>query len=202
MKMIKYQLDKDEEKDIAYWNRISENTEKDKLASFIRENYKLNWVSSTNTTLIPANNTLIFQHPNSMVKIYKKGAYSIPNDSVTVQVNGKSTQITSNDRNINQKLRTRSKDDNDLMVYLKDKKILTTWFDAWRYEQEKSLPIIALIRTITLAIDDYLADYEESDTWKHARKSLKRSAVAFLQSSKISLDTRELLQLKWVLKSY
>jgi hypothetical protein len=59
------------------------------------------------------------------------------------------------------------------------------------------LPVIALIRTITLTIDNYLAEgYDENNTWKHIRESLKRSAVAFLQSSKISLGVKDVASIE------
>jgi hypothetical protein len=113
MKMIQDQLDKDEDKDVVYWNRVSENSEKDKLVSYIKENFNLNWISNINTTHIP-HNILVFEHPNAKIRIDEKGTYSYPKDSITFRVNGKLAQIISDDRNINQKLRARSKDGGDL----------------------------------------------------------------------------------------
>jgi hypothetical protein len=58
----------------------------------------------------------------------------------------------SNDAAIDTTLKVQQSGD-DVAVYLKDKKIVTVWFDAWRYEQEESLPIIALIRNISCHLD-------------------------------------------------
>ena len=39
-------------------------------------------------------------------------------------------------------------------LHLKDKEILTVWFNAWRYEREDKYTLIALLKTIVYAIGD------------------------------------------------
>ena len=63
-----------------------------------------------------------------------------------------------------------------------DQKIVTVWFDAWRYEKEQYLAAVPLIRTIALALEDI--DKSKMKRWELVKKGAQRTLTALLQSSK------------------
>jgi predicted KAP-like P-loop ATPase len=68
----------------------------------------------------------------------------------------------------------------------KNKKILTVWFDAWRYEKEQHLAVIPLLRTVELALEDHI---KRNDTkWEIIRNAIIRTATAFSQSNKANIE--------------
>jgi tetratricopeptide (TPR) repeat protein/GTPase SAR1 family protein len=89
-----------------------------------------------------------------------------------------------------------------LMKMIKDKllnkdNILTVWFDSWKYEKEKYLAIVPLVRTIEIELEDKmlkLKDRTESNSsaskvrrgWYSFRDPLKRTLTA-LESAEITI---------------
>ncbi|HXT84439.1 MAG TPA: P-loop NTPase fold protein [Verrucomicrobiae bacterium] len=77
-----------------------------------------------------------------------------------------------------------------LMKMVKDKlvnkdDVLTVWFDAWKYEREKNLAIVPLIRTIEIELEDKMLKLKDScesnnsvskirNAWNSLREPLKR----------------------------
>jgi hypothetical protein len=55
--------------------------------------------------------------------------------------------------------------------------ILVVWFDAWRYENEKYLTIVPLIRSIKIAIDNKI--YEDSKEKGRVNNSLRELGKGF-----------------------
>jgi KAP family P-loop domain len=62
-------------------------------------------------------------------------------------------------------------------------KILPVWFDAWKYEKEKYIAVIPMIRTIRIALENTSA----SGLLRTVRKGLDRAFAAFTQSTEINL---------------
>jgi len=66
-----------------------------------------------------------------------------------------------------------------------NKKILTVWFDAWRYEREQYLAVIPFLRTIELALEDHIKRNETK--WETVRNAIIRTANAFSESTKANI---------------
>jgi predicted KAP-like P-loop ATPase len=67
----------------------------------------------------------------------------------------------------------------------KDKdKMLTVWFDAWRYEREKHVAVIPFLRQIRIALDNDLAKKEnrKPQNWKKVRRGVDKTLTAFIES--------------------
>jgi predicted KAP-like P-loop ATPase len=52
----------------------------------------------------------------------------------------------------------------------KNKKVLTVWFNAWRYEQEENYGIAALLKTIAIELD-------KSGHYKEVKSQSKCSSI-------------------------
>jgi hypothetical protein len=63
-------------------------------------------------------------------------------------------------------------------------KILTVWFDAWRYEREKNLAVIPFLRQIRISLDNDLAKKGngKAPNWKKVRRGVDRTLTAFIES--------------------
>jgi KAP family P-loop domain len=70
-----------------------------------------------------------------------------------------------------------------------DPKILTVWFDAWRYEREENLAVIPFLRTMKLALD---ASQHYTNKWEVVKNGVKRSAAAFLSSTKVTYGIKDI----------
>ena len=55
-------------------------------------------------------------------------------------------------------------------------KVVTVWFDAWRYEREENLAVIPFLRTIKLKLDT--VDTSTTGNWDVVSNALKRSAAS------------------------
>ena len=64
-------------------------------------------------------------------------------------------------------------------------KILTVWFDAWRYEREKYLAIIPFLRLIRIALDKD-SDKKKNPKWRKVKKALQKTSTAFIESTDVS----------------
>lgn len=62
--------------------------------------------------------------------------------------------------------------------------VITVWFDAWRYEREENLAVIPFLRTLKLTLD--ASEKSKGGKWEGVKNGIKRSAVAFLTSTKVS----------------
>jgi type I restriction-modification system DNA methylase subunit len=59
-----------------------------------------------------------------------------------------------------------------------NRKVLTVWFDPWRYENEEYLAVIPLLRTIRLSLQQFI-DANQIDVEKGKWKKLKESLEEF-----------------------
>jgi hypothetical protein len=73
-------------------------------------------------------------------------------------------------------------------------KIVTVWFDAWRYEREEYLAVIPFLRTLELRLDATKKD--KSGDWEVVKNGVKRTINAFIQSTTFSLGTRGIVSLE------
>jgi hypothetical protein len=67
-------------------------------------------------------------------------------------------------------------------------KILTVWFDAWRYEREKNLAVIPLLRQIRIALENDLTKNRKTSRWNTLRRGLDKTFTAFLESTQLSVS--------------
>ncbi|HYA82013.1 MAG TPA: P-loop NTPase fold protein [Candidatus Bathyarchaeia archaeon] len=70
-------------------------------------------------------------------------------------------------------------------------KIVTVWFDAWRYEREQNVAVIPFLRTIKLTID--ASEKSKEGKWQGVKNGIKRSAAAFLTSTKITYGIKDVV---------
>jgi len=71
-----------------------------------------------------------------------------------------------------------------------NEKVLTVWFDAWRYEKEKYLAVIPFLRQIRIALEKDLAKTEDgkSSRWTILRAGLEKTFTAFVLSTEFSVS--------------
>jgi predicted KAP-like P-loop ATPase len=67
-----------------------------------------------------------------------------------------------------------------------DEKIVTVWFDAWRYEKEEDLAVIPFLRTVSLTIDK-----SKAVDWDLVKNGIRRTAIAFLKSTKVTYGIKD-----------
>src|SRR5919199_1738144 len=72
-------------------------------------------------------------------------------------------------------------------------KIVTVWFDAWRYEREEYLAVIPFLRTVELRLDEIKRD--KAGNWQVVRNGVKKTIDAFVQSTKLSLGPKGIASL-------
>ena len=70
-------------------------------------------------------------------------------------------------------------------------KVVTVWFDAWRYEREENLAVIPFLRTIKLKLDT--VDTSTTGNWDVVSNALKRSAPAFIASTKMTYGIKDIV---------
>jgi len=68
-----------------------------------------------------------------------------------------------------------------------NEKVITVWFDAWRYEREENLAVIPFLRTIKLTLD--ASHKSREGRWEGG---VKRSAAAFLSSTKVTYGIKDI----------
>jgi hypothetical protein len=188
MTMIKNKLE--------YVENISFNSEQNKLKNFIKDTYKIDFSDNAKFEK-QDDNKLVLEDTKEDVLIDSKGTWSNKQgNKLTIHVMDDKAIININD-NIVQELQAKKEKD-DLKIYLTDKKILTVWFDAWRYEQEENLPVIALIRSISLAVDDFILSQQPKEItyWEAIKNSLFRSAIALISSSKITYGIKDIVSVE------
>jgi hypothetical protein len=67
-------------------------------------------------------------------------------------------------------------------------KILTVWFDAWRYEREKYVAIIPFLRLMSIALKERLeGDKENKEIWQKIREGLEKTTNAIIDSMDVTI---------------
>ena len=80
------------------------------------------------------------------------------NNSLSISINNKTifASMLINGKPFNNEFIIKKQGDNDgseLNVYKREKDILTVWFNAWKYENEKYLAVVPFLRTIKITLD-------------------------------------------------
>ena len=68
---------------------------------------------------------------------------------------------------------------------ISNEKILTIWFDAWRYENEKHLAVIPFLRTIRLTLE--ASEKTKTGKWDEVKKGIELTYNAFLTASSLNV---------------
>ena len=79
-----------------------------------------------------------------------------------------------------------------------DKKIITVWFDAWRYEKEQNLAVIPFLRTLKLTLDK--VENSKDRQWKSVKKGVWRCLIAFLTSTTVTYGIKDVVSVETDLK--
>jgi hypothetical protein len=69
-----------------------------------------------------------------------------------------------------------------------NEKVLTVWFDAWRYEREKYLAVIPFLRQIRIALEKDLAKNRKTSRWRALGDALEKTFTAFMVSTEFSVS--------------
>jgi len=70
-----------------------------------------------------------------------------------------------------------------------NKKIVTVWFDAWRYEREENLAVIPFLRTVKLTLD--ASEKSKEGKWGGLINGIKRTTTAYLTATKVKYGPAE-----------
>ena len=72
-----------------------------------------------------------------------------------------------------------------------DKKVVTVWFDPWRYEREEYLAVIPFLRTVKLTLDK--VENSKMGDWEVVKNGVVNTAVAFLKSTKLTYRIKDVI---------
>jgi predicted KAP-like P-loop ATPase len=167
MQMIKSELEK-----IISWKNIEQDSERNKLKKYIKDIYKMDWIDNAECKKVN-DKILILKDPNNYNKVLidKKKAILKFND----------------DEILNLKIK---KENGDELIYLTDKKILTVWFDAWRYENEEFSALVPLVRTIILHLEEHVTKFDQNIqkmAIKNLIKNFKKMGTSLIRNSKTNI---------------
>jgi hypothetical protein len=194
--MIKKDLDQVNAQVIS-WNEILANDVQVKLKSFLRNTYNFPWLDNSKFRQ-PKPNTLIIEDLHDEKVVDRKGTYeNKPKNSLVIEIaDGNANIISGNGQTIGEL--DLWEENGNSMLELKDKKILTVLFDAWRYERDENLVTVALIREILLNVERFIKSRQSAKTnlWIDVKDSLKRSAIAFIRSTKISYGIKDVVSVE------
>jgi uncharacterized protein YjbI with pentapeptide repeats len=65
-----------------------------------------------------------------------------------------------------------------------NKKIVTVWFDAWRYEREEYLAVIPFLRTVKLSLD--AVEKAKAGNWGNVKKGVVKAANIFSKMTTVT----------------
>ena len=140
MKLVQMKLAK-QDKTLRYlfnWNTVLEN-DNDILAlkNFLRQKFSLSYVED-----------LKLERPNGNVMAVHN-TKDLSSTSIVLDEESSASLLVDGIKKSDELIARR--DNNDLNIYVKNK-ILTVWFNAWRYEREDQYSLIALMKTIGYAM--------------------------------------------------
>jgi hypothetical protein len=78
------------------------------------------------------------------------------NNSLSISIDNKKTifaSVSINGKLFNNEFIVKEEDD-DTKLYKREKDILTVWFNAWKYENERYLAVVPFLRTIKITLDN------------------------------------------------
>ena len=177
MKMIEANLLKSDK--VFNWDRIlNYSSDNENLKRHLMENFaNLEWIGAKEFMKSPDGKT-VEMHDDS-------------NNSLSISINNKTifASMLINGKPFNNEFIIRKEGDNDgseLNVYKREKDILTVWFNAWKYENEKYLAVVPFLRTIKITLDND-KDSKTGKRWDNVGQALENTFRAFIDSTNISL---------------
>jgi hypothetical protein len=75
-----------------------------------------------------------------------------------------------------------------------ENKILTVWFDAWKYEREEHLAVIPFLRTIRIALQE--SENSKIGKWQRVLSGLDLTLNAFVKSTKITYGIKDVISVE------
>jgi hypothetical protein len=161
------------------WERVpGYNNDNYNLKDYLTKNLpNLQWIESKQFVKSADEKTVSINNNNQYLSISVDKKETI---FPSMSVNGKPFN--------NEFIAKREVEDNDnkLNVYKRDKDILTVWFNAWKYENEKYLAVVPFLRTIKITLDND-KDSKTGRSWDGVRGALENTFRAFTESTSISL---------------
>jgi KAP family P-loop domain len=172
MKMVEKKLNTFVKKEVFTWDNITkDNSEDNRLKSFLKEHYRVDWIENSQFVKAPNSNTITINDENPREVVDSKGSYHNEYDhslSIGFDDNKRTATLTI-DNNLVREFDVKV-ENGKANIYLQENEILTIWFNAWRYEREDQFALIALLKTIAYAMGG-LPQYRE------IKKILLRGAV-------------------------
>jgi hypothetical protein len=172
MKMVEKKLNTFVKEEVFTWNDITKNNSEDnRLKSFLKEYYRVDWIENSQFVKDPNNNTISINDGNRRKVTDTKGSFDYEYDhSLSIElINKRRTAILTIDNNFVREFDVKEVK-GKANIYLQENEILTIWFNAWRYEREDQFALIALLKTIAYAMGG-LPQYRE------IKKILLRGAI-------------------------
>jgi hypothetical protein len=172
MKMVEKKLNTFVKEEVFTWNDITKNNSEDnRLKSFLKEYYRVDWIENSQFVKDPNNNTISINDGNRRKVTDTKGSFDYEYDhSLSIElINKRRTAILTIDNNFVREFDVKEVK-GKANIYLQENEILTIWFNAWRYEREDQFALIALLKTIDYAMGG-LPQYRE------IKKILLRGAI-------------------------
>jgi predicted KAP-like P-loop ATPase len=110
------------------------------------------------------------------------------NNSLSISIDNKKTifaSVSINGKLFNNEFIVKEEDD-DTKLDKREKDILTVWFNAWKYENERYLAVVPFLRTIKITLDND-KDSKSGKSWDSIRDALENTFRAFTESTNLSL---------------
>ena len=86
----------------------------------------------------------------------------------------------------------------------KNGKILTVWFDAWRYEREKNLAVVPFLRVTKLSLEEFTSKLNKTEgrRWEGIKKGLQHTLIAFFKSTKVTYGIKDIISVETDFKQF
>ena len=108
------------------------------------------------------------------------------NQSLSISIDSKSIFVSMliNGKPFNNEFIVKKEGD-ELNVYKRERNILTVWFNAWKYENEKYLAVVPFLRTIKITLDNE-KDSKTGISWERVSQALDNTFKAFIDSTNMN----------------
>jgi hypothetical protein len=172
MKLIEKKLREYTREEVFIWNNVPQNdNDNRRLKSFLKDNYKLDWIENSQFVKDPNNKTLSINDGNPHQVVDNKGSYHEEYDHIaSIELDDKKKIATLRINNNFIRELIVKEVDGKASIYFQENQILTVWFNAWKYEREDQFALIALMKTIAYAMG-------ELPQYKEIKRILLRGAV-------------------------
>jgi hypothetical protein len=162
MRLVEKKLREYTREEVFIWNNVPQNdNDNNRLKSFLKDNYKLDWIENSKFVKDRNNKTLSINDGKPRRVTDSKGSYHDEyDDLVSIELDDKKkTAILRINNNFVRELIVKEVN-GKANIYFQENEILTVWFNAWKYEREDQFALIALMKTIAYAMGQ-LPQYRE-----------------------------------------